>query len=268
MHSYVRERIVSQANKYLDVDMFIYTDEQDEAVHSTRKKREHYTRKSCEKQNERRARIYFGQLLNCNFGANDLHVSLTYDNDNLPCNIEEAYGVVRNYIKRINYARKKAGLPSCKCLIVDEHNADETTGKPSRIHHHIVMDGALDRDTVEALWSYGRGKNKKPYGFANADKLQVSEDGLCALAEYLTKPRTHHKRWTSSHGLRKPDCYRRDGRISQRKLAKLGRGEIDMSEIEREYHGYELCRNEHGYKATYSDISGWRVSLKLKRTAA
>ena len=268
MHSYVRERIVSQADKYLDVDMFIYTDEQDKAVHSTRKKREHYTHKSCEKQNDRRSRIYFGQFVNCNFGAGDLHVTLTYSDTMLPASIEEAERHVRNYIKRLNYARTKAGLPPCKWIIVTEHNEDESTGKPTRIHHHVIMDGALDRDVVEALWSYGKGKNKQPMGFVNADRLQISEDGLCAIAEYLTKRRTHCKRWTSSHGLRKPECYRRDGRISQRKLAKLGRGEIDVSEIEREYHGYELCRNEYGYKATYSDISGWRVSLKFKRKAA
>ena len=268
MRSYVRERQVYQADKFLDVDMFIYTDEQKNADRSTCKKREHYTRKSCEKQNERRSRIYFGQLINCNFGAGDLHVTLTYNDTMLPANIEEAERNVRNYIKRLNYARDKADLPSCKWIIVTEHNEDESTCKPTRIHHHVIMDGALDRDNVEALWSYGRGKNKKPIGFVNADRLQISEDGLCAIAEYLTKRRTHHKRWTSSHGLRKPKCRRQDGRISMRKLGRIARGEITPQDIARWYRGYELVGNEYGFRAKYSDIGGWYVSLKLKRKAA
>ena len=97
--------------------------------------------------NDKNARKYVERLINQNFGDRDIWLTLTYDDEHLPPDgdIDAAIKNMQNYIRRVNYQRKKRGLPNAKYVYVTEYNEDAEI----RWHHHIVMDGALDMDVVE-----------------------------------------------------------------------------------------------------------------------
>ena len=70
--------------------------------------------------NDRRAKRYFIQLANGNFGVGDLVVHLTYAPEFLPESEEEAAKIVAKYLRRVAYLRKKRGLPPLKYLLVTQ----------------------------------------------------------------------------------------------------------------------------------------------------
>lgn len=148
--------------------------------------------------NDKNARKYVERLINENFDNEDIWITLTYDNDHLPPDgdIDAAIKNVQNYIRRINYQRKKRGMPNAKYVYVTAYNPE----KKIRWHHHIVMDGALDMDTVEACWKQSSRNEIR--------SLQKDENGLSGLANYIVEEKNRirsEKRWSSSQGLRDPD---------------------------------------------------------------
>ena len=75
-------------------------------------------------------------------------------------------------------------------MIVTAYTTKRNSETPVRIHHHIIMNGGLDRDVVEDLWRKRRRKGQKKgdkIGFCNADRLQADENGIAALCTYLVK---------------------------------------------------------------------------------
>lgn len=95
--------------------------------------------------NDKNARKYVERLINENFSDRDIWMTLTYDDAHLPPDgdVDAAIKNVQKYIRRINYQRKKRGLPNAKYVYVTAYNPDAEI----RWHHHIVMDGALDAKT-------------------------------------------------------------------------------------------------------------------------
>jgi len=266
MRSFVRQKAVYQSDKYIDVAYFNYTDEQAKAVsepYSRRKVRSEPSRPAQTALNEKNAKIYFGQLINCNFGEGDIHITATYALENTPETLEQAQKEIHNFIKRINYRRIKAGLKKAKWIMVTE-TVDED-GADKRIHHHIIIEKGLTRDEIEDCWQVGRGKNKKRIGYINTDRLQISEDGLCAISKYLCKQRHKKmsKRWTASTGLEKPYVERQDSVISRSKLHDIASSRVSPTEILKRFAGYEIVRDS--FNVNYNEISGYYVSVKLRR---
>lgn len=148
--------------------------------------------------NEKNSRKYVERLINENFGNKDIWITLTYDDAHLPPDgdIDAAIRNMQRYIKRINYQRKKRGLPKAKYVYVTAYDP----GAEIRWHHHMVMDGALDMETVEACWQQS-SRNEVRH-------LQKDENGLSGLANYIVEEKNRirsEKRWNSSQGLRDPD---------------------------------------------------------------
>lgn len=83
-----------------------------------------------------------------NFDNRDIWATFTYTEE--PETLEEAVRNMQNFIKRLNYKRKKMGLKNARYVYTTE------CGSKGRFHHHIVMDGDLDMDTVEATWNKGK----------------------------------------------------------------------------------------------------------------
>lgn len=147
--------------------------------------------------NDKNARKYVERLINENFDNRDIWITLTYDNEHLPPDgdIDAAIKNVQNYIRRINYQRKKRGLANAKYIYVTAYNPDAEI----RWHHHVVMDGALDMETVEACWQQS-SRNEVRH-------LQKDENGLSGIANYIVEEKNRirsEKRWNSSQGLRDP----------------------------------------------------------------
>lgn len=148
--------------------------------------------------NDKNARKYVERLINQNFTDRDIWMTLTYDDEHLPPegDIDAAIKNVQKYIRRVNYQRKKRGLPNAKYVYVTEYNPDAEI----RWHHHIVMDGALDMDTVEACWQQSSRNEVR--------RLEKDENGLSGMANYIVKEKDRiksEKRWNSSQGLQDPD---------------------------------------------------------------
>lgn len=142
--------------------------------------------------NERNSRKQCERILNANFGDGDIWATLTYSPDNMPADMDEALKNMQRYIRRVNYQRKKRGLPNARYVYITEGNEDHW-------HHHVIMDGDLDLDTVENLWTKGRRNNTR--------RISTDADGLAGMAKYITKEKKakkSQKRWTPSKGLKKP----------------------------------------------------------------
>ncbi len=148
--------------------------------------------------NDKNARKYVERLINANFSDDDIWMTLTYDDAHLPPNgdIDAAVKNMQNFIRRVNYQRKKRGLPKCKYVYVTEYNEDAQI----RWHHHLVMDGAMDMDTLEKCWGQSSRNEVR--------RLQKDENGFSGMANYIVKEKKRirsEKRWNSSQGLMDPD---------------------------------------------------------------
>lgn len=143
--------------------------------------------------NEKNSRKQCERVINANFGDRDIWATFTYTDADMPATMEEALKNMQNYIRRLNYQRKKRGLKNARYVYTTEGTQE------GRFHHHIVMDGDIDMDTVEELWIKGRRNQVR--------RLDKDEDGLTGMAKYITKEKKKksQKKWTPSKGLKKPE---------------------------------------------------------------
>lgn len=147
------------------------------------------------------------RLVHNNFTENDLILHLSYNQDNLPDGDKEAMRLVGNYLKRLKRKYKKAGT-ELKYICVTEYGRIK-----GRVHHHIIINGGLDRDEIEKTWGLG---------YANTRRLQFdTEDGLKALVHYISKDRHSYKRWNQSRNLEIPVPAERDGAIRMDELGEI-----------------------------------------------
>lgn len=190
------------------------------------------------KLNQRHREEKLVRLLHANFTPDDLEIHLTYETQ--PESPEEAARLVRNFIRRVQRARKKQGLTPLKYIDVTERGS-----KNGRYHHHVTLSGGMDRDELESLWGLG---------YANSRRLQFTESGLAGLGHYIVKDPVGKKAWNASKNLIDPEPKTRDGRISGRQADELAKDTTNNAEFEKLYPGYFL--SEAG--AWHNDINGGR----------
>lgn len=109
--SFIREKVIHCGKDYLSPEIFPYSGTQQRAVGRKRGKKANVSAPKQKNLNDRRAKRYFVQLANSNFGASDLAVHLSYAPEHLPESEEEAMKIVSKYLRRVAYLRKKRGLP-------------------------------------------------------------------------------------------------------------------------------------------------------------
>ena len=296
MRTFVREKKIYCGRDFLEVDIYNYTATEQEVA--TRGRRSKKQVESTQKQidwNDINAKRRFLQLVNTNFTANDIHVTLTYSIANLPSTLEAAEHELHNFLRRVDYRRKKNGLSPLKYIIIPVCVYKKDGVTPARIHHHVIMNGGLSRDDIEDLWRKRRKKGQKKgdkIGYANADRLQPEENGFVALCEYLAKqtggkkrwipsknldkpekeitdpdspPKTVASRFSASANLQKPRSRTNDHRFSRKEINKIASAPPDVKYWEKRYPGYTLIRGDYGYQAIHSDLRGWCLYLKLRR---
>jgi len=269
VRSYTREKKIYCGDKYMEVDIYPYTKNQKE-VHKSgkRSRKQKVSAPKQKKLNDKNARRKFIQITKANFGENDIHVTLTYKNKYLPNTKEEADKIVSNYIRRIRYRREKEGLKPLKYIVVTEGvTAKDNKEKIVRLHHHVIMNGGLDRDIVEELWCMKRKKGQKKgdkIGIANATRLQPDEEhGIAGLANYLSKDPCGKRRWSCSQNLDKPWSRTNDYKYSRRQIEKLAKSPPDIAYWEKQYKGWKLAKDQYGIRTEYNDITGWSIYLKF-----
>lgn len=204
------------------------------------------------KLNERNARKRLIRLINTNFGAGDLAVTLTYRDDQMPDNEKEVKRHVTNYIRRLRSYARKQQLEEVKYIYVIECQVSRRTGL-ARWHVHMIM-SAMDREIVESLWPYGDWTNTK--------RLQPNERGLEAIANYLCKDPKGSKRWAQSKNLKKPIIKKPiDGKITKLGARRMATTYVDdAAYFERRYKGYKFVECQ----AVWNDINGnWYIYITM-----
>ena len=167
------------------------------------------------------------QVLAGNFTCRDLHITLTYRDEDLPQNRAEAIKRLRKFIKDLRSQRKARGQPTRYIYVTEGLHGD------GRLHHHLVINGTgEDYEAVRALWLWGDDIHFDP----------IDEDNYEALAKYLTKePREYGnaevgaRTWTPSLGLTKPQAETADVPDTVTLAAPPGAVIIDRREDRNEF---------------------------------
>ena len=153
-------------------------------------------------QNMNQAVRRFARIINCNFGQDDLFLTLTYDRK--PETWQEADHRVELFMRRM----ETAGVKLRGVWITADK---DKKGDPERLHHHLIVKGGqIDlRQEGEALVAYTGAKRIADVwgqGFVHAEKLRANED-YTPLAAYLVRQAVNEpdaKKWHASRGLAKP----------------------------------------------------------------
>lgn len=237
--------------------------------------RHNLTPERIQKYNEQRARFRLELLLDTNFTADDLNMTLTYTDAPREA---EARKDVKNYIARLKRERKKRGLPEMKYVYALE---DERDGRKKQLHCHLVMSGGIDRKDAEKIWRKGSAAR----GFANCDQLQPDKEGLRKLAFYIydqnrgkeTAKGKHH--YSCSKNMTEPKVRSSMSRVGNAKVRKMARdfNAVAPAIMEKVYPGFEFVRglkfqeNESGTMSEscvrFSDYTdGVYIRVMMKRT--
>ena len=74
------------------------------------------------------------------------------------------------------------------------------------------MNGGISREELEQIWGQG---------YANADNLQPDENGLEAIARYITKQQKNRRKWARSRNLKMPKVRTSDTKVSNARVRRL-----------------------------------------------
>ena len=212
-----------KAGAQLDVE--IYPEFTRLPVGIQKEKRDPAAQRELNNANSRKACI---RLINENFGPDDFWATFSYREGCEPESMEQAQKNIKNYLRKVNYHRKKAGLPPAKYVYVTEHESGE---KEIRCHHHIVLDGKLNRDQLEDLWTLGDRNQVR--------RLNLDRYGLTGLASYITKAPRGKKKWCASLGLKRPPESKSYSKFRASKVVKMAQSTAVASlEIQEKYPKY------------------------------
>lgn len=247
-----------------------------EKKRKVRKAKRNLTPERIQKYNEQRARFRLELLMDNNFTADDLNITLTYTDAPREA---EARKDVKNYIARLKRERRKRGLPEMKYIYALE---DERDGKKKQLHCHMVMSGGISRKEAEQIWRKGSAAR----GFANCDELQPDKEGLRKLAFYIYdqnrgKETAKGKRhYSCSKNLVEPKHRSSMSRVGNAKVRKMARdfNAVAPAIMEKVYPGFEFVRglrfqeNESGTMSEscvrFSDYTdGVYIRVMMKRKA-
>lgn len=146
-------------------------------------------------QNEKAAVQRLARIINANFGAGDLWLTLKYSDARLPSTKEEAKKEASKFIRNLGRAYKKATGKKLRYICCTSDTSSKT-GDRVRMHHHLVM----DRAAYELLCRYWP---QEEISYTILDGRKDHTD----LARYIVKNASKtadEKKWSCSHGLDKP----------------------------------------------------------------
>lgn len=178
-------------------------------------------------------------LANNNFTAADMHLTLTYRRE--ARSDKQVNADVRNFLRRLQRARQKAGLPPAKYIGRIEGSDEEY----KRRHVHLMISGGMPREEVEAIWDKG---------WCNMDRLQPGDEGLRPLVRYIFKGYRGardrygraHCRYIRSRNLVKPKTRITQCRLSNRRIRAIvaDMGDKLREVLEKANPGYKLVDAE------------------------
>ena len=210
-HHYVAKTI--SAGNMFEVELYPIFNKKDFQEFKVKRK----SKKAQKNLNDRNSRKQFIRLLNANFTKDDYIMHLTYSNENLPPSIEDAEKEVYKLIRKINYRRKKKKLQNAKYIYVTEYDPQ----KKIRVHHHLIIEGGIDRKVMKDLWTNGIR--------IKVEELEPDEYELSGLANYLSKDPKGKKRWKASKGLKQPRERKSYTSFSKKKIRSMIADDTNVS---------------------------------------
>lgn len=207
--------------------------------------------------NDKNAKKCVERLILMNFDDGDYWLTLTYDNEHLPGydDWKQAQKNICNFFKRVNYRRKKRGLPNAKYIYITEYNPDSKDGH--RWHHHVIMDRGIPMEELEQIW----GKSSRN----TLKTLQKDEYGLIGVSKYITKEKKKGmKRWSSSKGNLKQVRPRKNHyKFKRKQVDEMVRNRDSIKQkMEEMYKGY-IFTDQHVY---YNDFNGkFYINVRMRK---
>lgn len=224
-----------RAGEQLEVEVYPeFTRKQKNEIPSAAlKKRQRQAQKNL---NEKNSRKKCERVINENFGDDDLWATFTYTDEQMPASMEVAQKNMQNYIRKLNYHRKKQGKENARYVYVTE------CSEKGRWHHHIVLDGDIDMDTVEKLWTKGDRNEVR--------RLDKDENGLSGMANYITKEKKGkgQKTWTPSKNLQKPSERVNHYKFRQKDVNEVAKNANDLKPMLEKWYAKD------GYTFTDAEI--------------
>lgn len=205
--------------------------------------------------NRRNAEKRFRRLAEINFrDEQDYYFTGTIEEreDVLLPTLDEVEKIFANFIRRVNYHRKKLGFPNAKYLAVIE--GYEENGRQKRLHCHLLIEGGPGRDTMEKLWTEGVAQCRR--------LVKAKLDEVCS---YLMKDPRGRKRWKYSKGnLEQPIVTYADRKISANAAWRVARDVAGRAAaLERLYPGYKIDGDVEVRSNPY--IPGAYIYARLRR---
>lgn len=200
------------------------------------------------KLNQKNAERKLTRLVHANFTADDIALHLTYAD--CPENEECATKDLKNFLRRLKRRYIKSGL-TLKYITCTEYGT-----RSGRAHHHLIINGGIDRDEIEKLWGLG---------YANSKRLQFNDEGITGLAKYMSKSHVFYRRWNSSRNLIRPECIISDGDFSACDLKELALSVEDGSAadiIESRYPDF-IVTNIEAYKNPMNQ--GYYIHFEMRK---
>lgn len=146
-------------------------------------------------QNEKQAERQLARLINTNFGAGALWLTLKYSDTRLPGTKEDAKKNLSKFLRKVSEKYKKETGKKLKWISCTS-NKSSKTGKETRLHHHVIM----NRVSYELLCKYW------PQAEISYTLLDGREDHT-DLAKYIIQnasKKANEKKWSCSRNLDKP----------------------------------------------------------------
>jgi hypothetical protein len=225
-----------------------------------RRQKRQVTREAQRRANDERSRLHLIQLVEANFTEKDVAITLSYAGT--APDPERVDKDVRNFIARVKRARERRGLDELKYIYAiggDEMPAAGYSGK--RPHIHMIMNGGVGRDELEAIWQKGR---------ANADRLQPRDEGLGGIAVYFTRQKQDRperpgvRKWRGSRNLKQPVRRSRDAQVHNSRVRRIAHDFRNEAKdvMEKLYPGYVL----QDCQVRYSDfVDGVYIRCVMRR---
>lgn len=256
---------------------------QEEALQTLKKSTDRKVNLKYARYNNARRVYEFNQLVEANFGYNDLHIAATYPAPQYGMedrsgeawrSREDALKDRRNYIRRVQRLLKRHGcdLNEFRWIAVTvSKEPDMEARKPfsPTHHHHILMHGVPEelRGEVERLWRFG---------YCNADRCQPDSKGLADLAGYVARQegrangdhKAGEKSYSASRNIKRPEVRTADKKISKRRVAQLA-ADVRANAPEvfgKIWPGYRLVEEPVIYISDFVAGAYIRAKLRVKET--
>lgn len=242
------------AGEQLEIEIYpeFTKGQRDDIPDEGKKKRQQQAQRNL---NDKNSRKMCERVICENFGNKDIWATFTYTDENMPVSIVVANRNMQNFIKRLNYRRKKKGLPNARYVYVTE------CSDKGRWHHHVVLDGDMDMDTVENVWKLGKRNELR--------RLQKDENGLVGMAKYITKEKKekNQKTWNASKGLRKPKEKVNHYKTKQYHVDKIVKGDLKICDHLNGWYGDEYDFTEA--EVRYNTFNGrFYIYARMRKKGA